>query len=236
MHPWFGQYMHGRLEDFLPDPYVDICKDLAAGKPFAFSRFGDGELAAVFGVEGANSDQQKFHPELGRRLTEILERKPDYLLGLQTLAVLVHGARPILLDFPGIEWVLADSLHNASMEGRLGSFLTALSGREVCLVGAPHHLPMAEERRWRFVEVPYGDCWPQYESILARLDSLAADDDTVFLLCASMTANVLLDDLHTRNPRNTYIDLGSVFDPHVGVKSRDYHHQLDPDPLKGISP
>lgn len=234
MHEWFARYLQTRLEEFLPDPYADICGMLETGEPFAFSRFGDGELCAVFGIEGANRDGQRFHADLGERLRGILASRPQYLMGLQSLAVVMHGALPIRSVSRGLQWVAADALHNASMEGELGRFFEALDGRDVLLVGAPHHAPLAEQRSWRFFEVPYGDCWPQYGAIRAGLEPEAAADGVVFLFCASMTANVLIDDLHRLNPANTYIDAGSVFDPHVGVESRGYHEELDSDPLKGI--
>lgn len=236
MHSWFAEYMQAELERFLPDPFDNICTMLREGRPFAFSRFGDGEFNAIFGEEGANSDGHRYFPDLGRRLREIVERKPQYLMGLQTHAVMVHGARPIRALSPGVQWVLADSLHNASMEGQLGRFFGALDGREILLVGAPHHQRLAEGRSWQFAEVALGDCWPQYDSLRATLEPKAVTNERVFLFCASMTANVLIDDLYRQNPRNTYIDAGSVFDPYVGVNSRLYHHELDPDPLRGMSP
>src|ERR1044072_4506318 len=222
MHKWFGEYMQSQLERLLPDPFDDICAMLSEGKPFSFSRFGDGEFAAVFDVKGANCDGQKFHPELGQRLRGILASRPGYLMGLQTLAVFVHGGRPIMQGSPGVDWVAADSLHNASMEGHLGRFFDALRERKVLLIG-PHHRLLAEEKAWELFEFPWGDCWPQYESLRAGLEPHAAGDGAVFLFCASMTANVLIDDLYKLNPRNTYIDAGRVFDPYVEVYSHAYH-------------
>ena len=121
--------MQAQLEDYLPDPFEDICRMLRNGEAFSFSRFGDGEFAAIFGVEGANVDGHRFFPDLGMKLKEIVESKPDYLMGLQTQALLAHGALPIRSLSPDTQWVLADSLHNASMEGHLGSFFNALDGR-----------------------------------------------------------------------------------------------------------
>lgn len=234
MHRWFIEYMQSELERLLRDPFNEICDMLDEETPFSFSRFGDGEFSAIFGIEGKNSDGHRYFPELGDRLRGILRGKPDYMMGLQTHAVLVHGALPIRSASEGIEWVLADSLHNASMEGKLGRFFDALGDREVVLVGGTHHRQLAENRSWRFVEIAAGDCWPQYEEIRGRLQTLAVSDSAVFLLCASMTANVLIDDLHQANTHNTYIDAGSVLDPYAGVMSRAYHRELDADPLRGI--
>jgi hypothetical protein len=122
------------------------------------------------------------------------------------------------------------------MEGRLGRFFAALDDRDVVLLGGPHHRPLAIDRSWQLVEIADGDPWLQYESLRSVLEARAGGHagGVVFLLCASMTANVLIDDLHRLNPLNTHIDLGSVLDPYVGVTSRAYHEEMDPDPLKGI--
>lgn len=217
----------------LRDPFEQVCAMLAAGEPFAFSRFGDGELNAILGVEGENRDGHPYHPDLGLRLRGILESTPEYLLGLQPLAVMMHGIEPVLALSRGIRWVLADAFQFALADGRLGRLFEALAGREeVWLVGAPHHRQLAVRRSWRFVEVAYGDCWPQYEGLLARLRRELPREGAVFLFCAAMTADVLVDDLHRANPANTYVDVGCVFDPYVGVNSRGYHEELDPDALR----
>lgn len=85
--------MQSELERFLPDPFEDFCAMLGNGKAFSLSRFGDGELNAIFGEKGANCDGQQYFPDLGSRLREILERRLGYLMGLQTM---VRGAKPIL--------------------------------------------------------------------------------------------------------------------------------------------
>ena len=41
-----------------------------------------------------------------------------------------------------------------------------------------------------------------------------------------MATNVFVDDLWKYNKNNTYMDVGSIFDPYVGRKSRGYHNTL----------
>jgi hypothetical protein len=218
----------------LSDPFDELCAMLAEERPFSFSRFGDGEFNAIFGEDGANCDGHRYFPDLGRRLREILEREPDYVMGLQIPVIIARGAKSIHATSGAVRWVLGGGIHLASMEGRLGVLFDSLACREVLLVGASHHRRLAEEKEWQFVEIANKDCWLQYESLRNALEWLAAHDGVVFLFCASMTANVLIDDLHRRNPRNTYIDIGSVLDPYGGVKSRNYHKELALDPLTGL--
>jgi len=226
-------WMQTLLQRWLPDPYDEIVGMLREGASFAFSRFGDGEFNAIFGVEGVNRDGHQYFPEMGRRLREIVEREPDYLMGLQPMAIFTHGARQTMWmssstpDDGMRRWVLADSLHDASLDNRLDGFLDSLEGKDVLLVGPQHLRGFSESKGWRYQPVPGHDCWTAYEETLERLKSSTPGSGGVVLLCASMMSNVLLDDLFTLNPANTYIDTGSLFDPYAGVISRPYHEELD---------
>lgn len=221
------------LERWLPDPYDEMVEMLRDGVPFAFSRFGDGEFNAIFGVEGVNRDGHQYFPEMGRRLREIVAREPDYLMGLQPMAIFTHGARQTVwmserTPNDGFKrWVLADSLHDASLDDRLDSFLDSLAGRDVLLVGPEHLRGFTESKGWGFQPVPAQDCWTAYEETLERLKSTIPGPGGVVLLCASMMSNVLLDDLFELDPTITYIDTGSLFDPYAGVISRPYHEELE---------
>jgi len=226
-------WMQTLLDRWLPDPYDEIVGMLRDRVPFAFSRFGDGEFNAIYGVEGVNCDGHRYFPDMGRRLREIVEREPDYLMGLQPGAILMHGAWRTVAISGGTpndgqrSWMLADSLHDASLNNRLDSFLDALGGRDVLLVGAEHLRGFSESKGWRYQPVPAHDCWTAYEETLEGLKSSIPSSGGVLLFCASMMSNVLLDDLYTLNPANTYIDTGSLFDPYAGVISRLYHEELD---------
>jgi hypothetical protein len=210
----------------MTDPFPDLCAKLADGTPFAYSRFGDGEFKAVFGIDGVNCDGHPFHPDLGRRLAEILESKPGYLLGLLPLAVRVHGMERILSVSEGIHWVMANTFPLALLEGRMGSFFDGLVERDVLLVGPEHLRPLSEQRGWAHLPISSRDCWSEYEDVLVCLrDSIGPG--IVVLFCASMMTNVLIDDLHRGAPRITYVDVGSAFDPLCGVNSRVYHDALD---------
>lgn len=226
-------YIEELLEHVLPDDRFDeLVEMLDDGVPFSFSRFGDGEFNAIFGLSGANCDGHRYFPDLGRRLEEILQRHPEYLLGLQPLAIIVHGVKQILSvsshadGAKGIQWVLADSLHIASLDGRLDLFFDALRGRRTMLVGPEHLREFSLSKGWDYQQVPARNCWTAYEETLDGLKTWLSDSGDVVLFCASMMSNVLIDDLFTYNPANTYIDAGSVFDPSAGVVSRPYHKGL----------
>lgn len=228
----------------LEDPFDRICEMLGDSRPFSFSRFGDGELNAVFGLEAeaanhapyaSNCDGHEYFPSMRRRLKEILTGGPEYMMGLLPLALVVYDSRLILSIAPGVRWVLANSLHLALAQGRLGSFFDALDGRDVWLVGPEHLAEPARRMGWDFLQVRSRNCWVDYEETSQRLRDSMPESEGVLLLCASMMSNVLVDDLHAANPRNTYIDVGSVLDPFGGVKSRIYHESVEADSLSRMS-
>jgi hypothetical protein len=216
------------------DPFDDFCRMLEESRAFSFSRFGDGEFNAIFGAQGANCDGHQYFPDLGRRLREVLDTNPSYTVGLQPLAVMIFGAERIMSVSQGVGWVFAGTLHAALREQRLGQFLDALAEREVLLVGPEHLRKLSKSKGWEHTPVSPQNCWNEYDEIIGLLrDSVSGSGDVV-LFCASMMSNVLIDDLHIENPANTHIDVGSVFDPLVGVNSRHYHSELDPALLREL--
>lgn len=220
----------GRWHSDLPDVFNLICEKLRNKEPFSFSRWGDGEWNAVYGKQGHNCDGHEYFPDMGKRLRQVLESKPTYMMGLQPLTISSDRIIQIQKDFPGIDWVDADSIHNASIDGRIGELFDSLKGRNVLVVG-PKHIAKINFKEWNFVFVPYNNCWSEYNSIKREL-YLAMNhintlnkESIVVLFCASMMSEVLIDDFSYLD-YHTFIDIGSAFDPYAGVKSRGYHHKL----------
>ena len=212
----------------LPDSeqtYADILAKLHAGEHFAISRWGDGEFSCLFGWPGENCDGHEYYPDLGKRLRAIVEGAPAYMMGLQPFAVRMLGNRftPKYRNPSGFEWVNADAFHDAAKTGRLGEFKSALACKEVLLVGPSYLRPLG----WPMVTIPVRDCWKTHEwtrgMILRRCRHRKPD---VIVLCASMMANVLVDELWTDLGGDvTLIDVGSVFDPECGKYSRRYQRK-----------
>lgn len=206
--------------------YDELINKIRTGERFDFSRFGDGEFNAIYRDQKSvqNCDGHMYFDDMGDRLLEILKSNPEYYIALQSLA---HRQRTkqidSLTDVYGLSWCEANILHRANIKGRLPELFEVLSDRDVLLVGPVHLKELAEREDWYYLNVPVKNCWLHYKEIKAELTALIPVKDWVFLYCASMMANVLIDDF---SGRVTQIDAGSIFDPHVGVKSRRYHHDL----------
>lgn len=213
----------------------NIVDQLRAGTPVVFSRWGDGEWAAMLGTSGANCDGHAYTPELQRDLTAVLESRPSYYLGLQAAAVRRFG--------PQIEawlvarsltpaWVPSDLWHHASIRDELGDFLAVLRDRGVILVG-PRHLNQPDRLPFplvTFVEVPERNCHEHVQVTAGDLAFVSGDEFPtpypVIAVSASMSANVIIHHVQAVHPHATLLDLGSLWEPYVGVATRTYHKKI----------
>ncbi len=194
----------------------DMCSNLKNGINFKFARYGDGEIFCMNGKIGRNCDKHEYFPDLGLALHKSLENV-NYMVGIQPLSV----SQGLHKDyFEGMTLYNADVLHNASIKGLLPEFITSTANRKVIIVG-PQHLEKLEDT----IVIPDLNCWKNYSSIkdIIRL-RLRFEKDVVIFLCASMMSEVLINDF--KDSPNTFIDMGSVLSPYVGVKNRRYHETL----------
>jgi hypothetical protein len=212
-------------------PFADFVEDLKTNKPFAFSRWGDGEWHAVFGRNsGRNVDGHPYTSALSKDLCAILRSRPPYFIGMQNLAIQIFGSKiddwlaaNNLLD---LEWVDAWVFHDASAAGELHKVIEVFKQRPLLLVGPPHLeklkivLNIAQ-----FVVVPARDAHNQLQTVLANAVSQLAKmpPDTVVSVSAGMTGNIIVERLFNhRCGAITVIDFGAVWDWYAGRRSRQY--------------
>jgi hypothetical protein len=202
--------------------YDEICTMLENNMPFKFARYGDGEFNCMFGKAGRNCDGHEYTPELARRLYQAL-KNAYYIIGVQPLALTLYQEKiRHLIDHKLDVVVNADVLHNASIDKQLPRFIKALDHRYVIIVGPAH---LSQYFNAVHIIIPEVNCWTMYEDIKKQLAfHLDESKEAVVLFAASMMSEVLIDDFKLTN--HTLIDVGSVFDPYCGVKSRRYHHKL----------
>lgn len=221
----------GRWHSDLPDVFDLMCEKLRKREPFSFARYGDGEWNAIYGKKGHNCDGHEYFPDMGERLRKIVESKPKYLMGMQPLTVASERWAQIEKDFPGIDWVDGDSIHNASIDGKLPQLIDGLDSDTTVIIGPKHinnDLQYTDKLSfsWIGITIPSMNCWLEYETVVHELHQFLMDKrNCVILLCASMMSEILIDQFSEDG--HTLIDMGSVLDPYAGVKSRRYHHKLN---------
>ena len=200
----------------------DLCEQIRDEKPFAFSRFGDGEWITIAQnrTEDANCDGNTFYADLGQRLKEIVSEKQDYYMGHQNVS-----AYSLKSDYPQ-DWVNSDILHELSETQGLEYMFDLFESVHVVMIGneSLQNLPFVNES----IEIPYKNVWLEYEEVLQKIKNKIDDKKhKVFLFAAGMCSEVFIDDLWKYNNKNTYMDIGSTFDPYVGRNSRTYHDRLN---------
>lgn len=211
--------------------FIIINLFLKKKKPFSFSRFGDGEWNAVFDKKGHNCDKHPYYPDMNEALRRVLKtykNQPNYFLALQRYSRKRRGND--IRKFLGkrkIRWHNADCMHDASHAGDMQEFFKALKTRIVVLVG-PGYLEKFKPKDF-FIQVPDKNCWLEKDRIVKEVEEVLEDayNNMVVLFAASMAANVMVDELYKKyGNRHTFIDVGSVLDPYVGVVTRGYHNQI----------
>jgi hypothetical protein len=205
------------------DTYRTVIENLINKKVFKFARYGDGEIYCMKSKQGQNCDNHIYFPDLGSALRQTIQQEPEYMVGIQPLSI-SHIPEDVNNYFGHfVKLYNADILHNASIEGHLFKFINALKGRYIILVG-PSHLASFFPNCVHIV-IPSVNCWVQHEAVKHQIEfHTDGINNAVVLLAASMMSEVLINNFEHYD--HTFIDIGSVLDPYVGVKSRKYHHKL----------
>ena len=203
--------------------YEEFIETIDSGVPFAFTRWGDGEWLNIRKSTGRNCDGNLYYHDLGDALSKIVETRQDYILGFQD----TQWRLPSDVDkYPDQDWVDADVFHKASMDNRLSSLIETLQTRRVVYIGNKDlkGLPFIDE----FIEIPQNNVWLIREEVLEKIKgTIDSHVSKVYCFSAGMATNVFIDRLWKYNRTQTYIDVGSVFDPYVGKITRTYHNRLN---------
>ncbi len=205
--------------------YADIVDSLSLRRPFAFARYGDGELLCMAGAKGANKDRHRFHGDLGEALQESVRKPKDKITyALQGLVRRDNKLKAVLARHSKVaRWADSDVLHQESRHRSIESLFKALVDRKAKLVG-PQHLSSLDFT-YAHVLMPDRDCWLQHKTTLLAIKARHKPGD-VWVLCASMSSVVIIYDLVDELEDVTFLDAGSLFEPYVGRVTRAYHKEV----------
>ena len=215
-------------------------------EPFALSRYGDGEFAAMFGMSGHNCDGHEYFPEMGEELRQTVEQPKDhdYEYGIVRIAYKVFGENRIM------DWVnhnagdanitLTDGtvMVDASRMGRLYPLVECLRDKRILYVGAPH---LGEESLGKifavdtFIGVDPVNSYDQVdwlEETIRTVCTLEKEFDLIGFSAGPTTEILMWRLWDSMVPRTTMIDFGSLWDGFVGLPSRNYHKTAEWQELK----
>lgn len=204
---------------------------LQSGAKFSFSKYADGEWAAMLGHQLDNKEfDYKSSPEhqfARQKLIESFQYKhPDYYVGISCeccqgvnhfLMKQASGQQESQLTYANI-WV------NSNYEFMKNFVIPEFSNHNIHLVANRaskiENLPFKVEKFYPIDFSAYITNYGLIEEIKA-----ANLKDKLFLFCAGPFGNLLAHQLWDHNKNNTYLDIGSTLNPWLqseGFK-RDYY-------------
>lgn len=219
----------------------DIVQKLRDETPFALARYGDGEWLCALGDEGATCDGQPYTPALSDELRDSLANENmmhlvtpvSWRAGRARIKELVND-----LGLEGRQWYTGSPMLDASINCELRPLIDALRERSakaipLIYVGPNHLRPIASLLGVHaFIATPPHNAYEAIDRLEWELASwalsLSYQPLVVALVSAGPTANVLIHRMTQHGLHNwSFIDVGSLFDPYVGVVHRSYAKGLD---------
>lgn len=216
-------------------PIRYYAKRIAQNKPFAFVRYGEGEIKWL--VPSLPIKAKRFpslaQPGVRQALLSTVNWQvdnPKYFIAIQHLWHFDEKGKLKIVDdwivrnLPKHDWHYAGVFRDATMEGKFYPIIKALRDSElpIILVGPgrleglsdilPVHLHIKTHKTHAFQQI---------NDLSARILSIV--DPAIFLFSCSFAAKVLIHRTFERRSHSFMIDFGSLWDGYLGMKARPYH-------------
>lgn len=208
--------------------YEDLIRKIKNDEHFSFVRFGDGEIDCILNADDKKTNcdgvvyQKEIQEELKTCLKSELSQESKIIWGLQSLGDRLYPQFKELYPKP---WTNSDIIHNQNANGGLHELFDALKDKNVLLIGGGHLWPLAKEQGWSHFIVPKRDAF----DFLRKNSYSKFNGIQIYLYSCGLAAE--LEILRDTFVYTTHIDIGSAFDPYVGVNSRSYHRNLKLDKI-----
>jgi len=212
------------MKDFRGD-LIQIEDRLKNREPFAFSRFGEGELRILSG-ELRRYPEFRFDPAdpgyvfLRERLLDSFRYRSDhYYVGISCPRCIgedkfLWAKQASAQPEPQLTW--ANLFVNSNFSYYLEHVVPLFSMYRVVMVchrsAGLEGLPFPVARDFRVEK----NAWRTNYNLAHQIGEWIGRKGikgALFLLCAGPFANILAHTLHARSPENTYLDVGSTLDP-----------------------
>lgn len=186
-------------------------------EPFSLARFGDGEFLCIEGKEGGNSHGCAYTPELRADLIETL-RDTEILKGMQRiLPSQLHKVRHLLQG----EWVDTEVFGDSLAQGEMKPFFDKLRTKKLVIISSKEKdkFPIPHE----FIETPLTNAHAEKERIVGDVmfHMMNSGPGYMYLFACGMAAGTFVHALHGKIA-SSFIDIGHILDPFVGLTSREY--------------
>ena len=215
------------MKNFKKD-LVNIHNFLKEKKPFAFSKYADGEYKILVNEAITNCDNWTFIPDEHRLERKLLMESfqydhEDYVVGVSC---------PCCQPKNHVEWMRdtvktknltwANLFVNSNYEYFINEFISIFDkwDKEVFLFANEQGISKKMPFNMKSWQEPFLSHWIGVGEKKAK-----EVEGALFLFSGGPLGNILCHKLHKMNPNNTYIDIGSTISPWVVGKNRDYHFQ-----------
>lgn len=192
---------------------------------FSLSRYGDGEWLCIFGKAGGNSNGCAYTPELQHDLIQSLMHKdPNFLYGMQRIlpSQLLQADNYLRRHhFPIDNWFDTEIFADSLQTGDLFPLIKVLRQMPVIMIAN-------EEWKWSnqlfepklWIKVPRANAHAHKDRVIREV--MAYGKPAVYLFSCGMAACSFVSELHGKIKDSFFIDIGHIWDPFSGLKSRDY--------------
>ena len=153
--------------------YIDnFVSGLKNNQPYAFSRWGDGEMLPAMGLrlDTINADGCKMTKTLGNQLCQVVTDDNPYWHGLLTIANKECG-RDTIKNFLASNtensnnWYRGDDLLDSMLSGHFKPLIEQIRKRRVLYIGGEHLKSLNDKffEYQAFITVPEIDAWKKRE-------------------------------------------------------------------------
>jgi hypothetical protein len=200
------------------DKINDLFQLLKLNKPFALTRFNDGEMRGIISPKNtytAARGDQFINEELQGKLREALfHKQQNYWKGIpcqRCFPDLYDYAESLIGNYEYKTYAVIQT--NRNLQTVVSEIGKLVKGHRIIWVSGEdqeiNHLNYVGIDVNGFIPVPTQDAWRMY----GKIKNLKfKQGDIVFLSCGPL-AEVLIYEWFKNNPNVTFIDIGSVFDP-----------------------
>lgn len=211
-------------------------KKIENDEPFSITRFGDGELSIIegralnllnkgngeFAYDPQNEKYDKSKKMLSKSFTYT---DKEYNVGVSCKCCVGETKYKYMKELSkqneeNLTW--ANIFVNSNYTRFVNEIIPALKGKKLCLIchesSNTHNLPFDVENG--MIYKVKTDAWLYNLDLIDDLkDKIVADnlEGVIFLVSAGPFANILVQQLHEFNNKNTYLDIGSVLDIELGL-------------------
>lgn len=222
--------------------YPVLVRKILEKENFTMVRYQDGEWTCMLKIEPHFTNKiPKYGPEvdkLGDDLLSIIKENPEYYISVSAGTFYERSA----LVWPYIKKIknlfVGEIFRRKSVEEGLDDFIEALKGRKVIVVGPSWFGPLKElfdhihivspliNAKKEFIGFKEEEIIKLEKNVSEQID-IHKDENPVVLYSCSIPAKIMSHNFYKKYGKNiTQIDMGAIWDPYCGKKTRPYHEKV----------